>query len=81
MNLVVGELCCFGNWTSWAESSLTCGQVCRNRRRDIKKGLFAIFDDCNNNYNSCPNYESQDGSCENIDCRKFDFKIMVNLIV
>ena len=70
ITLVVSELCCFDQWTEWQQSSLTCGQVCRNRKRDILHFWDKLFErECNHDHNSCPNYESQ-SSCVLIGCRK-----------
>ena len=68
---VVSEYCCFGQWTEWQQSPLTCGQVCRVRERELVYFLEELFErECNYDHYSCPNHESQ-SSCVLIGCRKF----------
>ena len=68
-------MCCFGVWTGWQQSFLTCDQVCEHRTRDLSTGLSALgYDGCNYHHSSCPRFETQYTSCKEIDCRKLDFK-------
>ena len=78
ITLVVSELCCFDQWTEWQRSSQTCGQVCRNRERDILHGFDKLWErNCNSDHYSCPTHESQ-SSCVFIGCRKFDNEIPIH---
>ena len=82
-NLVIGDLCCFDPWTEWQQSSLTCGKVCRLRKRNLFHGIILphyVGYWCygkypNGNYVTCPLVEEYIGSCETIVCREYDFKI------
>ena len=81
--------CCFHDWSSWRESWLTCGQVCKYRTRDLVENvvgglwnfagdILGVNDNCKNfdSNNCCPYNDLEFGSCENIDCRKFHLKII-----
>ena len=75
------EYCCFEDWSSWQQSSLTCGQVCESRMRNLIEGFFNLAsawanDECNDDYSNCPSYESELNLCVDIDCRKFYSKIV-----
>ena len=72
------EQCCFEVWTSWQQSSLTCGQVCEQRTRNLLESsnffaaATAIFSNaCNDDHSTCPDFESNIRSCAHIECRKF----------
>ena len=72
LKLNEAEYCCFGDWSLWQQSSLTCGQVCKHRTRNIVTGLAASWAaDCNYDHFSCPSHEFQSASCDYIECRKF----------
>ena len=73
-NLVIGDFCCFKAWTEW-QQSLSCGEVCRFRKRDLWPGPAGILGDCHNDHVSCPWVETENDYCEIIDCREYDFKI------
>ena len=76
-NLVIGELCCFEAWTDWQQSSVTCGQVCLHRQRDAIFGLSALAaSECNDDHVMCPWVEWEHSSCQTIDCREWDFKVI-----
>ena len=69
---VVSEYCCFGPWTGWEQSPLTCGQVCRVRTRELVYFMDKLFErECHSDHYSCPDHETQ-SSCVLIGCRKFD---------
>ena len=85
---VIGELCCFEQWTQWEYSSLTCGEFCKqSRQRNILvtednflgsafswvSDAFGASDNCNEKHSTCPDYESECVSHVNIDCREFNF--------
>ena len=78
LRLISSELCCFHDWSTWQESPLTCGQVCKQRMRDrdhlgIFWGSTVAEEDCNNDHPSCPSNES-DNDCVYIDCRELNLK-------
>ena len=78
-NSVIGfNLCCFEAWTEWQQSSLTCGEVCRFRKKDIF--VLSWYNpypstDCSNYDDICPWFETEKDSCRIIDCREYDFKL------
>ena len=77
INSVIGDVCCFKAWTEWQQSSLTCGEVCRLRKKDLcvfSFGNLCLSSDCSN-YDICPWFETENDSCETIVCREYDFKI------
>ena len=67
------EQCCFEEWTSWLQSSASCGQICSRRMRNVmlRDPWFLPDDNCNSDHSICPNYELESRSCQHIDCRKF----------
>ena len=74
LRLISSDLCCFDNWSPWQESSLTCGQVCKQRKRDIVEGLVALqADTCHYVPSTCPWSELED-DCVNIDCRELNLR-------
>ena len=75
------ELCCFGDWTSWQHSSLTCGELCVTRKRNSLKGTMGIFGDCHYDHYSCPSYELQSSSCDYIECRKLYLNIVQSYLI
>ena len=76
LNSVVAELCCWYEWSNW-EQPLTCGEVCKHRKRAICVTTYIPLNICDpfycNHYDSCPNYETQTDSCETIPCRELIF--------
>ena len=76
LNSVVTELCCFCDWGDWEDSPLTCGEVCKERRRHI---YYADFFDppwncyCTSDYSTCPKYLSEYSYCDTIPCRELIF--------
>ena len=82
------EQCCFEVWTSWQQSSLTCGQVCEQRTRNLLESsnffaaATAIFSNaCNDDHSTCPDFESNIRSCAHIECRKFYFKSFSRILI
>ena len=75
------EQCCFEEWASWQQDSLSCGQICSRRMRNVINDndgaafIALVSGDCNDAHSICPNYESESRSCHRIDCRKFYFEI------
>ena len=77
LKVISSEFCCFDKWTSWQQDSLTCGRICRHRKRPIILGICGpMYGDCNYDHSDCPSFESQEASCNNIPCREFNFKIV-----
>ena len=79
LNSVAAKECCWKSWGDWQQSSLTCGELCKHRKRAIC--VFDVTSDwcldtkCNHHHTGteCPSYETQTGSCENIKCRELIF--------
>ena len=70
VNSVAAEFCCFNNWANWEENSLTCGQICKGRKRDICEGAHCIWNYCTYEYTECPWFELEKSSCNTITCRE-----------
>ena len=76
------EECCFEDWSSWQQSSLTCGQVCEYRTRKLIESFWAVASvwvagiNCNKDHSSCPSHEFKSRLCYDIECRKFYLNIV-----
>ena len=77
LNSVAAPTCYWYEWSNW-EQPLTCGEVCKHRKRDIC--MVSLTNWCNplaleSNYypNECPWDETQTHSCKSITCRELIF--------
>ena len=76
-NSVAATTCCWDEWADW-ERPLTCGQVCKYRKRALCvaawNNICNLFS-CNNHHTECPWHETQTNfdSCESITCRELIF--------
>ena len=75
LNSVAATLCCFDDWANWEENSLTCGQICKGRKRDICEGARCVplWTYCTYEYTECPWFELEKSSCNTITCRELIF--------
>ena len=74
LNLVTAKDCCWYGWSGWEQSSLTCGEVCRYRKRGICRAAdFCVdYNECDTHRSECK-WHDDERHCRSIPCRELIF--------